>query len=99
MEELTIAIDCYKSKKHTLELEITGPTQYGKWPNDKEFELILAKSTELKAVKEKISMLEELKEDIESNDRVTYSRSIASGEYCLCPICGEESSNFEEDED
>ena len=70
MEELTIAIDCYKSEKNTLELEITRPTQYGKWPNDREFELILAKSTELKAVKEKISMLEELKKDIESNDRV-----------------------------
>ena len=30
---------------------------------------------------------------------VAYSRKTASGDYCLCPDCGEESSNFEEDED
>ena len=70
MEDLIITIDCYKSDKSTLELEITRPTEYGKWPTDQEFELILVKSKELKIVKEKISMLEELKKDIESNDRV-----------------------------
>lgn len=74
MEELEIAIDVLKQKKSDLQILMSKPFEYGRWPNDNEFEEITSNGIELGKVEAQIFALTETLDCIKTNAAIAAAR-------------------------
>jgi len=67
MEEIKIEIECLQSLKEEIQIAITKPTEYGRWPSDNDFLALQPLLSKLVKTQAKIDTLNEVLIAIESN--------------------------------
>ena len=67
MKTLRVTLECLEADKSEIQIAITKPTEYGKWPSGEEFALIAKLSLLLNIINAQLEALEDLKEAIEHN--------------------------------
>lgn len=70
MEELKIEIDCLKARKSGIQIAISRPFEYDRWPPDDEFYALIPLLSELTLVQGKIDVLEEVLHSVISNNSI-----------------------------
>lgn len=67
MDEIKIELEWLQAKKQGIQISITKPTEYGRWPSDEEFLALQPLLVELVQTQAKIDALEEVLHSIKSN--------------------------------